>query len=69
MKLIVTIEMDNAAFEADALAEAARILAGLAGQMAAQGDGELAGLDFGELMIGTLRDQNGNACGQWEISQ
>lgn len=59
MKLKLTMDMDNAAFDGelgDPSGEAARILRHVAGQVEA------------DYTSGFLRDVNGNATGYWEIA-
>lgn len=60
MKLTITIQMDNAAFEGDPGSEAGRILVEL-----------IENLDAQELRPGlseTLRDVNGNTIGKAKVS-
>lgn len=69
MRLTITIDMDNAAFEADAASEVRNVLAGV--QWAISGmDGPLGGrLHLDRPGTCQLRDSNGNTVGAAEVAE
>lgn len=63
MKLIVTIDLDNAAFQDDGR-ELQRVLQRIAVSISTE-----EGLYTGHQLQDAVRDSNGNTCGSWEVRE